>query len=93
MANTLVQFRTEETVRIKAVNICEKLGIDLPTYLRMCMSRLIQENGVPFSMKVDEFSSNRGIDAMKAASRIAVENGIADMTLEEINAEISAARG
>lgn len=93
MANTLVQFRTEETARIKAINICEKLGIDLPTYLRMCMSRLIQENGIPFSMKLEEVSENRGLSAMKAASRIAAENGIADMTLDEINAEISAARG
>ncbi len=92
MANTLVQFRAEETARIKAVRICEKLGIDLPTYLRMCMLRLIQENGVPFSMKVDEISENRGIQAMKAASHIAAKNGIADMTLEEINAEISETR-
>ena len=92
MANTLVQFRTEETARIKAINICEKLGIDLPTYLRMCMSRLIQENGIPFSMKLEEVSENRGLSAMKAASRIAAENGIADMTLDEINAEITAAR-
>jgi len=30
---------------------------------------------------------------MKAASRIAEENGISDMTLDEINAEISATRG
>nr|AFN84586.1 addiction module antitoxin [uncultured bacterium scaffold00056] len=93
MANTLVQFRTEETARIKAVGICEKLGIDLQTYLRMCISRLIQENGIPFSMRVDDISDNRGVKAMKAASRIAAENGIADMTLDEINAEISAARG
>ena len=92
MANTLVQFRAEETARIKAVSICERLGIDLQTYLRMCMSRLIQENGIPFSMKLDEVSENPGLAAMKAASRIAAENQIADMTLEEINAEISAAR-
>lgn len=92
MANTLIQFRTEETARIKAVNICEKLGIDLPTYLRMCVSRLIQENGVPFSMKVDDIFENKGMEAMKEASRIAAENGISDMTLEEINAEISEAR-
>lgn len=92
MANTLIQFRTEETARIKAVNICEKLGIDLPTYLRMCVSRLIQENGVPFSMKVDDIFENKGMEAMKEASRIATENGISDMTLEEINAEISEAR-
>lgn len=92
MANSLVQFRTEETTRIKAADICEKLGIDLQTYLRMCMSRLIQENGIPFSMKVDNILDNRGMKAMKAASRIAAVNGIADMTLDEINAEISAAR-
>jgi len=29
---------------------------------------------------------------MKAASRIAEENGISDMTLDEINAEIAEAR-
>ena len=92
MANTLVQFRTEETARIKAVSICERLGIDLQTYLRMCMSRLIQENGIPFSMKLDNISDNRGMEAMKTASRIAQEHGIADMTLDEINAEISAVR-
>jgi hypothetical protein len=29
---------------------------------------------------------------MKAASRIAAENGISDLSLDEINAEIAAAR-
>ena len=92
MVNSLIQFRTEESSRIKASNICEKLGIDLPTYMRMCISRLIQENGIPFSMNLNDMSENKAIRAMKAASRIAEENGIADMTLEEINAEIAEAR-
>lgn len=92
MANSLVQFRTDETSRVKAAQICEKLGIDLPTYMRMCISRLIQENGIPFSMKLDSQPVNRGILAMKEASRIAAEQGIADMSLDEINAEIAAAR-
>lgn len=92
MANTLVQFRAEETVRIQAADICERLGIDLPTYFRMCMSKLVQENGIPFNMKLDKNPESRGLKAMKAASRIADENGISEMTLDEINAEISAAR-
>lgn len=92
MANSLIQFRTEESSRIKASNICEKLGIDLPTYMRMCISRLIQENGIPFSMNLNDISENKAIRAMKAASRIAEENGIADMTLDEINAEIAETR-
>ncbi|MCC8164422.1 MAG: type II toxin-antitoxin system RelB/DinJ family antitoxin [Lachnospiraceae bacterium] len=92
MASSLVQFRTEESVRIKASNICEKLGIDLPTYMRMCISRLIQENGIPFSMKLDDNSDFRALEAMRAASRIAEENGISNMTLDEINAEIAEVR-
>ncbi|MCD8340844.1 MAG: type II toxin-antitoxin system RelB/DinJ family antitoxin [Clostridiales bacterium] len=92
MANSLVQFRTDETTRIKATRICEKLGIDLPTYMRMCISRLIQENGIPFSMKLDDTNDSKALKAMKAASRIAEENGISDMTLDEINAEIAETR-
>jgi DNA-damage-inducible protein J len=93
MANTLVQFRAEETTRIKAASICEKLGIDLQTYLRICMARLIQENGIPFSMRLDDSAAeNPGLRAMKAASRIAAEHGISDLSLDEINAEIAAAR-
>ena len=42
----------------------------------MCISRLIQENGIPFSMNLNDLSENRAISAMKAASRIAEENGI-----------------
>lgn len=92
MANSLVQFRTEEITKMKASSICEKLGIDLPTYMRMCISRLVQENGIPFTMNLNDLSENKAVKAMKAASKIAAENGIADMTLDEINAEIAEAR-
>ncbi|MBQ7573849.1 MAG: type II toxin-antitoxin system RelB/DinJ family antitoxin [Clostridia bacterium] len=91
MANSLVQFRADDASRIQATNICEQLGIDLPTYLRMCISRLVQENGVPFSMKIEEKNS-RALSAMRTASKIAEENGISDMSLDEINAEINEAR-
>ncbi len=92
MANSLIQFRAEETTRIKAVDICERLGIDLPTYMRMCLSRLVQENGIPFSMKLEDGRESDAMKAMKAASRIAEENGISDMSLVEINSEIAEAR-
>lgn len=92
MASSFVQFRTEDTTKIKAISICERLGIDLPTYMRMCISRLVQENGIPFSMKLESESGSKATLAMRAASRIAEENGISEMTLEEINAEIADAR-
>ena len=92
MASSLVQFRADESMKSKASEICEQLGIDLATYLRMCMSRLVQDKGVPFSMKLEDNKGERAIAAMRQASRISEENGISDMSLEEINAEIAAAR-
>ena len=56
------------------------------------MTRLIKERGISFSMKLDEPSDNSALAALKRASRIAEENGIADMSLDEINAEISDVR-
>ena len=88
MASTLVQFRTEDTEKLKSIQILEKLGLSLPAYLRMCISRLNQENGIPFSMTLDKKYSS-GIYALEKASKIAEEYGISDMSLDEINAEIA----
>lgn len=91
MANNLVQFRTDEETRLQAMVICNKLGIDLQSYLRMCLNRLVSDNGIPFSMKVED-EKNKGILAMRKAQRIAEQNGIDNMSLDEINEEIAKAR-
>ena len=91
MASSLVQFRADDSEKTESIQICEKLGLTLPSYLRMCMSRLIQEQGIPFSMTLRE-KENRGIRALSKASQIAKEQGISEMTLDEINAEIAEAR-
>ncbi len=92
MANGLIQFRADDVLKAKAVGICERLGMDLPTYMRICISKLVQENGIPFSMKLDDSEPTAGIAAMREASRIAEEQGISDMKLDDINAEIRLAR-
>ena len=93
MVNTLVQFRVDESDRTEAMEICSKLGIDLQSYFRICLAKLIREKGIPFSMKIEEVKENKGISAMKRASKIAKEYGISDLSLDEINAEIREARG
>ena len=93
MVNTLVQFRVDENDRTEAIEICSKLGIDLQSYFRICLARLIREKGIPFSMKIEEVKEKKGISAMKRASKIEKEYGISDLSLDEINAEIREARG
>ena len=91
MASILIQFRTEDTEKIKSIQILDKLGLTLPAYLKMCMSRLNQEQGIPFSMKLNE-SDTPGIRALEKADKIAKEYNISDMSLDEINAEIADVR-
>ena len=93
MANSLVQFRIDDVLRQQASDICVKLGLDLSTYLRMSLTKLVQEQGVPFTVKLNAApSADEAIAAMRKLSAISQANGNARMTLADINAEISAVR-
>ena len=93
MANSLVQFRIDDGLRRQANELCEKLGLDLSTYLRMSLAKLIQEQGVPFAVKLNTTpTADEAITAMRKLSEISQANGNSQMDLDEINAEITASR-
>lgn len=91
MANGLLQLRIDDGLKQEAAEIYSQLGLDLPTAIRMFLTRSVQVRGIPFSMRLPD-GDYQAIAAMKRMSRMAEENGVADMTLDEINAEIAAAR-
>ena len=94
MANSLIQLRIDEKLKAEATDIYERLGLDLSTAIRIFLTRSVEEKGIPFSMRLkkDNYKAEAAVKAMREMSKIAEANGVADMTLEEINAEIDAAR-
>lgn len=94
MANSLIQLRIDEKLKAEATDIFEKLGLDLSTAIRIFLTRSVEEKGIPFTMKLDteRYKAEAAVRAMREMSKTAEINGIADMTLDEINAEINAAR-
>ena len=66
----------------------------LSTAVRMFLKRAVLDNGNPFRMTLpkESYSAERGYRAMKEISENAEKNGLSEMTLEEINAEIEASR-
>lgn len=93
MANSLVQFRIDDGLRQQANDLCAKLGLDLSTYLRISLTKLVQEQGVPFAIKLNTVpTADEATAAMRKLSEISQVNGNSKMSLAEINAEISAAR-
>lgn len=94
MATSVMQVRVDDDLRAQATAVYEELGIDLPTAIRMFLKRSVVANGVPFSMTLPkkEYKAERAIRAMQSLSDAAQKNGTADMSLDEINAEIAASR-
>ena len=80
--------------KAKAAAVYDELGIDLPTAIRMFLKRSVVVNGVPFSMTLpkQEYRAERAIRAVQSLSEAAQQNGTADMSLDEINAEIAVSR-
>ena len=94
MATSLLQVRVDDSLKDKAAVVFENLGIDTSTAVRMFLKRAVMENGIPFRMTLPKEPSNaeRGFRAMMEISEDSERNGTADLSLDEINAEIEASR-
>lgn len=90
MASTLVQIRVDEDLKNEATDIFERLGLDLPTAIRVFLKKSVEESGIPFSLKVDpaKKSLKKGMKAFNALRKEAKKKGLQDMSLDEINADI-----
>ena len=94
MANTLVQVRIDDNLKAEATALYAALGLDLPTAIRMFIKRSVMVGGVPFSMTLptEIYKAVNAVSALSRASESAKQNGVSEMSLEEINAEIDATR-
>lgn len=95
MASSVLQVRVDENLRAQAAAIYEDLGIDLQTAVRIFLKRSVRERGLPFGMTLNEekdSAAETGIQAIQGMRKAAEEAGLSDMSLDEINAEIAAAR-
>ena len=100
MSGALVQIRVDEKLKEDAAAVYERLGLDLSTAVRIFFKRSVAENGIPFSMKLGNTEQNsirslisqELISAMQSMAQSAAANGVSDMNLEDITAEINAVR-
>lgn len=88
----LVQFRADKDLKKEVTEIYESLGMDLPTALRMFLSKSKMVKGLPFDVRLPENTVTRA-SALKAFEDLRAQaSDLPEMTLDEINAEIASAR-
>ena len=86
-----IQVRVDDELKLQASSIYEKLGLDLSAAIRMFLKRSVSIKGIPFSMILDDdpYDPVKATQAMKNMNSSAKYYGISDMSLDEINEEIS----
>ena len=57
MAN--VQVRVEENLRAQAQAVAASMGLDLASTVRLFLTQMVRENGLPFRPTADPFYSTR----------------------------------
>ena len=94
MKTTLLEIPVAEELRDEAAEICEELGISLPAAIQLFLKRLVLVKGIPFPMKMPkrDYKAEQAVQAARKLSEEAARNGTANMTMEEIDAEIAIVR-
>ena len=94
MSSSVVQVRVDDVLRMQATSVAEQLGLDLPTAIRVFLTRMVADRAIPFRLALPqrEVGASDAIDAMYEMGRISAGNGNSQMMLAEIDAEIAASR-
>lgn len=88
----LIQFRADKALKQEVTEIYERLGLDLPTAFRMFMTKSKMVKGLPFEATLPDQTITR-TEAKNAFCELRRQAAdVPEMSLDEINAEISAIR-
>lgn len=66
-----VNFRIDDTIKAKAESVCTAMGLTMSTAINIFLTKLANEQRIPFEVSVDPFYSEEHIDML--------EKRIADM--------------
>lgn len=92
---TLATFsvRMDENLKKQFDALCSDFGMNANTAFNVFARAVVREKRIPFEIKsCDDVTRQSGMQAFMALRAQAKENGVQDLTLDEINEEIRKAR-
>ena len=94
MAQATFSIRMDADLKKQLDQICNEFGMTTSTAINVFAKAVVRERRIPFEIKCadDDVSRDGALEVMKKLRAASMLNGTSDMTLEEINAEIAAAR-
>lgn len=91
---TAYTIRIDNETKSQFDLLCKQLGLSVSTAFNLFIKKSLREQAIPFRIDLNSSSmvmenAKRAIDEMRSAS---AQNGLSDMSLEEINEEIKLSR-
>ena len=92
MAQATFSVRMDEGLKRQFDALCAEFGMNATTAFNVFAKAVVRERRIPFEIQAAEPDRAAGMQAFLAMRAEAKKNGIQDMSLDEINAEIAKAR-
>lgn len=94
MAQATFSVRMDEVLKKQFDELCQEFGMNASTAINVFARAVVRQRRIPFEISSPEMNITRegAMLAFKALRAQAKDNGIADMSLDEINEEISLSR-
>ena len=94
MAQTAMTIRMDNDLKVQFDALCDEFGMSTNTAFNIFARAVVRKRRIPFVIEAPakEDVMDKGKAAFDELRRIAAENGLSGMSLEEINEEIRLAR-
>lgn len=93
MAQVSMTVRMDSQLKQSFDALCQEFGMSANTAMTVFAKAVVKYRKIPFEIKASrEDPSMKGLKAFEALRKQAADNGLQDMTLDEINEEIRLAR-
>ena len=94
MAQATFSVCIDETLKKQFDGLCQDFGMNATTAINVFARAVVRQRKIPFEISSPEADITRkgAMQAFNALRAQAKENGVADMSLDDINREINLAR-
>ena len=94
MAQATFSVRMDEVLKKQFDALCQEFGMNASTAINVFARAVVRQRKIPFEISSPEsdITRERAMQAFMALRTQAKDNGISDMSLDDINKEIHLAR-
>ena len=92
MAQSAVTVRIDSEMKSQFDELCEQFGMSANTAFNIFVKAVIRSRSIPFTIRGNRTETPNALDLFLKQRQVAEASQEPEMTLDEINAEIRAAR-